>query len=136
MNQTDFNKLLLIRKLLKEAYDHYFEHGDGHCKSAEGQISIHFGNYWQDKEGLSIRSIEIYSYVLGPTRTHYFDTIDEALDTVKKWHKNEIEFDYEQSEKDEQEYWDNYFKKHPEKKTGLINPDIEKDYWGGPTDVS
>jgi hypothetical protein len=25
MNQNDFNKLVKIRKLLKEAYDHYFE---------------------------------------------------------------------------------------------------------------
>ena len=131
---TNKEKLLEIRRLLKEAYDHYFKHGDGHCKSAEGQISVHFGNYWEDGDDLIVRSVEIYSYVLGPTRSHYFDSLDEALETVKKWHKNEMTYDYEQAEKDEQEYWENYYKKYPEKKIGLINPDlkIDKDYWGGP----
>ena len=123
MNQIDFDKLLEIRKLLKEAYDHYFDNSDGHCKSAEGHIDLEFGNYWTDKNcEMKVTSVNIYSYVLGPTRNHSFDSIDEALETVKKWHKNEIEFDYEQSEKDEQEYWDNYYKKHPEMQRKLINP--------------
>ena len=122
---TNEEKLLEIRRLLKEAYDHYFKHGDGHCKSAEGKISVHFGNYWEDGDDLIIRCVEIYSYVLGPTRSHYFDSLDEALETVKQWHKNEMIYDYEQAEKDEQEYWDSYFKKYPEKKIVLLNPNID-----------
>lgn len=126
MNQTDFNKLVLIRKLLKESYDNYFAKGDGHCKSGEGHISVEFGNYWQDKQcQMKITSINIYSYVFGSGRVHYFDTIDEALDTVVRWHKEEMEHDYEKAEKEEQEYWDNYFKKHPEEKISLINPDAK-----------
>ena len=72
---------------------------------------------------MKVTSVNIYSYVFGPTRNHSFNSIDEALETVKKWHKNEINFDYEQAEKDEQQYWNAYFKKHPEKKKmDIINP--------------
>ena len=49
MNTKDFEKLITIRKLLKEAYDHYFQHSDGHCKISEGHISLSFGDYWSDK---------------------------------------------------------------------------------------
>jgi hypothetical protein len=128
-------KLIEIRRLLKEAYDHYFDYSDGHCKSGEGHISVDFGNYWDDpKCEMKISSIAIYSYVFGSGRLHHFDTLDEALKTVKTWHEEEMNHDYEKDERAEKEYWDNYFKKHPEKKIQLINPDIqiEKDYWGGP----
>ena len=49
MNQNDFQKLLAIRKLLKEAYDHVFDN-DHNCshKSQEGHISLEFGNYWEE----------------------------------------------------------------------------------------
>ena len=95
MNKSDFNKLIKIRKLLKEAYDHYFEYSDGHCKSSEGSIGIEFGDYWSDKncEG-KITGINIYSYVFGSSRLDYFDTLDKALDTVVQWHKQEMETDY------------------------------------------
>lgn len=122
MQKTNKEKLQEIRRLLKEAYDHYFKHGDGHCKSAEGQISVHFGNYWQDKDDLVIRWIEIYSYVFGSGRSHSFDTIDEALDTVKRWHKEEMEFDYEKAAKEEQEAWDRYHEKQTQKKIDFSNP--------------
>ena len=71
MSNDDINKLNEIRLLLKEAYDHYFDNDpDPSCKSAEGQISVYYGNYWEDKGDLVIRYIEIYSYVFGPTRLH------------------------------------------------------------------
>jgi hypothetical protein len=96
MNQSDFHKLIKIRKLLKEAYDHYFEYSDGHSKSSEGSISIEFGDYWSDKncEG-KITGVSIYSYVLGSSRLHYFDTLDKALDTVVQWHKEEMTMTYD-----------------------------------------
>lgn len=122
---TNKEKLKEIRRLLKEAYDHYFKHGDGHCKSAEGQISVHFGNYWDDKDDLVIRSVEIYSYVFGPHRSHFFDSLDEALETVKRWHKDEMNYDYEQAKKDEEEYWKEFYKKYPEKKIEIINPEAK-----------
>ncbi len=92
---TNKEKLIKIRKLLKEAYDHYFKYSDGHCKSSEGHISIDFGDYWSDKNcELKITGVSIYSYVLGPSRSHYFDSLDEALDTVVQWHSDEMSTDY------------------------------------------
>lgn len=136
MNQQDLNKLLLIRKLLKEAYDHYFENDpDPCCKSAEGQISIYFGNYWENKDDLEIKHIEIYSYVFGSTRLHSFKSLDEALETIKEWHKEQLSIDYELEAIKEKDYWEDYYRKNPDRQIGLVNPDYMKtDHWGGPTD--
>jgi hypothetical protein len=95
MNQQDFEKLKKIRQLLKEAYDHYFKFSDGHFRGSEGNILLDLGNYWDDKNcDLKIVGINIYSYVLGPSRDHYFKSLDKALDTVVQWHKQEMETDY------------------------------------------
>jgi hypothetical protein len=94
MNTSDFNKLKKIRQLLKEAYDYYFDYSSvhgGHCKSGEGHISLEFGNYWEDEKcECKITSVAIYSYVFGSSRSHYFDSLDEALETVVQWHKEEL----------------------------------------------
>lgn len=135
MNQQDFNKLLEIRKLLKEAYDNYFTNDpDPSCKSAEGQISVYYGNYWDNKDNLVIKAVEIYSYVFGPNRVHSFKSLDEALETVKEWHKEEMSRDYELEAIKEKDYWDHYYKMYPEQKVELVNPDVVTDYWGGTTD--
>jgi hypothetical protein len=95
MNESDFNKLKKIRQLLREAYDHYFEFSDGHCKSSEGYIGLDFGDYWSDKNcELKITGVQIYSYVLGSSRLHYFKNIDEALETVIQWHSDQMNTDY------------------------------------------
>lgn len=95
MNKSDFAKLIKIRQLLKEAYDHYFEYSDGHCKISEGNISVDFGNYWDDKKcEMKIVGVSIYSYVLGPNRDHYFKSIDKALDAVVQWHREQMNTDY------------------------------------------
>ena len=106
MNQNDFQKLLEIRKLLKEAYDHYFENDlDGSHKSQEGHISLEFGNYWEDQKcEMKITSVNIYSYVFGSSRNHYYDTIDEALEVVRQWHKEEMNTDYAEQRRLEAEY--------------------------------
>ena len=125
----DFQKLIQIRKLLKEAYDHYFENTDGHCKSQEGHISVEFGNYWEDKEcEMKITSVNIYSYVFGNSRSHCYDTVDEALEVVKRWHKEEMTTDYAEQRRLEKEYDERYPQGY------LVNPDIKLDkaYWGGP----
>lgn len=96
MNQQDFNKLVEIRKILNAAYDHYFKYSDGHCKKDDGNISIEFGNYWEDNSReMKIISINIYSYVFGNCRTHCYYSLDEALEVVKRWYKEELEHDYE-----------------------------------------
>lgn len=96
MKQSDVDKIIKIRKLLKEAYDHYFKYSDGHCKTGEGHISLEFGDYWSDKEcECKITGVSIYSYVLGPSRSHYFKDLDEALGTVVQWHGEEMNMTYE-----------------------------------------
>ena len=92
---TNKEKLLKIRKLLKEAYDHYFRLSDGHCKSSEGFISLEFGDYWSDATcECKITGVCIGSYVFGPHRTHYYSSLDEALKEVIKWHKEEMSMTY------------------------------------------
>ena len=130
MNKQDFEKLLQIRKLLKEAYDHVFEN-DPDCgyKSQEGHISLEFGNYWEDQKcELKITSVNIYSYVFGNSRFHCYYTLDEALEVVRRWHKEEMTTDYEEQRRLSKEYDEKYTKSY------LVNPDIklDKDYWGGP----
>lgn len=130
MKQKDFDKLLEIRKLLKEAYDHYFDNDfDGSHKSQEGHISVEFGNYWEDPNcEMKITSVNIYSYVFGSSRSHYYDSVDTALEVVKAWHKEEMETDYEEQRRLSKEYDEKYTKSY------LVNPDVklDKDYWGGP----
>lgn len=130
MNQQDFNKLLQIRKLLKEAYDHVFEN-DHDCshKTQEGHISLEFGNYWEDSKcEMKITSVNIYSYVFGNSRSHCYDSLDTALEVVKAWHKEEMTTDYEEQRRLAKEYDERYTQGY------LVNPDIklDKDYWGGP----
>jgi hypothetical protein len=123
MNKEDFKKLLQIRKLLKEAYDHVFEN-DHDCshKSQEGHISIEFGNYWEDQKcEMKITSVNIYSYVFGNSRSHYYDTLDEALQVVVQWHKDEMNTDYEEQRRLEKEYDERYTQGY------LVNPDINYD---------
>lgn len=97
MKQSDLDKMIKIRTLLKEAYDHYFEHSDGHCKSSEGYIGLDFGDYWSDKDcECKITGVQIYSYVLGPSRLHYFKDLDTALQSVIQWHSDEMNADYDE----------------------------------------
>ncbi len=118
MNECDFNKLKKIRQLLKEAYDHYFQYSDGHCKTSEGWIDLSFGDYWQDKNcECKITGVQIYSYVLGPSRLHYFDSLDEALDAVIQWHRDEMNADYNEYGEPETSIKHNYY---------LENPDYER----------
>jgi len=78
-----FNQIL---DLLEEAYKAYFS-VESHCKSSDGYAALAFPPYfWREEEGTQ-PGVDIYSYVLGPDRTHYFDTLDEALTEVKAWHE-------------------------------------------------
>ncbi len=81
-----------IRRLLNEAYDDYFKRGDGYCKSSEGYIEVRYPTYFDRHkyEPNTASSIGIYSYVLGPSRMHDFDTFDEAVMAVKQWHDEQL----------------------------------------------
>lgn len=100
MTPDEYSKLQEISCLLREAYDHYFEY-EGHCKSAEGQIEVSYGNLWEreDPNDISIKSIYIYSYVFcRGERSKSWDTIDEALEEVRGWHAEEMAYDYNSPE--------------------------------------
>jgi hypothetical protein len=91
MNQRE--KLLEIIRLHDEAYEHAMQF-DGHHKSSEGWVSVGFGTVFDRYDGLragEINHVEIYSYVLGPSRIHHFDSLDEALATMRDWHREEME---------------------------------------------
>jgi len=95
MNKEDYEKLEEISRLLDEAYNHYFQY-ESHCKSSEGHISIEYGNLWDRKDdGLKINNVHIYSYVFcREGRSQDFDSLDNALATVREWHKDEMAYDY------------------------------------------
>ena len=110
MTPDEYTKLQEISRLLNEAYKHYFSY-EGHCKSSEGHIEVSYGNYWERSENpsdLKITSVSIYSYVLCTDgREAYFDSVDEALETVKEWHANEMAYDPNTPEEEEmREYFD------------------------------
>lgn len=90
LTNSELAKLNEIQRLIDEAYDDYINRDpDLYHKSSEGHISVSFGNYFERSDEESPRvtpEVEIYSYVLGPHRSHYFDSIDQALDTVLIWH--------------------------------------------------
>lgn len=90
-----------IRRLLAEAYEHYFANSDGHCKSSEGAITVNYPPFfWREDYADEPPSIGIYSYVLGPHRSHYFDTSADALAAVRKWHADEMAFDHQAAEEE------------------------------------
>jgi hypothetical protein len=85
-----------LQRLMDEAYAHYFANGDGHCKSSEGYVGLHFNNYFDRSDGqpFEIASVEVYSYVLGPSRSYDFPSTSAALKAVREWHRREMETDY------------------------------------------
>jgi len=98
--RDEFDKLQEISRLLKEAYDHYFQY-EQHCKSSEGHITVDYGNLWErgESENLKIKGVEIYSYVFcREGRSQYFDSVDKALEIVREWHEDELSYDYNSSE--------------------------------------
>jgi len=100
MTKDEYEKIQEISRLLQEAYDHYFQY-EQHCKSSEGQIEVSYGNLWEreDPNNLSIKSIYIYSYVFCKDgRSKTWESIDEALEEVRKWHDEEMAYDFNSPE--------------------------------------
>ncbi len=95
MTEHQLKLLTEIRRLLVEAYDDYFKRSDGYCKSSEGYIEVRYPNYF-DREHYpdgAASGINVYSYVLGPNRMHYFDTFEAALEAVGGWHAEQLSSD-------------------------------------------
>lgn len=95
-DQRLFEGIAEIHRLLKEAYDHYFAHSDGYCKSGEGSVWVEWPTYFAMREGATEPTVGVYSYVLGPSRVHEFRNIDDALEAVREWHAAEMVRTYEE----------------------------------------
>lgn len=85
-----------ILRLHDEAFKDYLtRHNYGH-KSSEGCVTIHVPNFWDrdgwDNPGAAGNvSVEVYSYALGPSRSHWFNSTAEALKNVREWHRKQME---------------------------------------------
>ena len=96
ITEQEMSDLREIDVLLDEANTHAMTLGDGGWKSSEGHVSVSFGNHWErdPDEPRQPAKVEVYSYLLGPHRSHYFDSTAQALEVVKQWHRSEMSFDY------------------------------------------
>lgn len=97
MNTEDLEQCREIRRLLKEAYDHYFATSDGYCKGSEGYVGVHYPDYFDERGGADAmrpNGVDVYSYVLGPSRMHSFKSMAEALSAVREWHADSMATDY------------------------------------------
>lgn len=98
IQEQDLRNIREIVRLLDEAYQHWWDTAeDHHAKSAEGRVSIHLPTWWERRQvraraGRRV-NVTVYSYVLGPTRTHHFDDTEQALDAVRQWHAEEMSLD-------------------------------------------
>lgn len=102
LTEQDQANLTELVRLMDEAYGHYFSY-EGHCKSSEGYVGLHFNNVHDRRAGepFGLASVEVYSYALGPHRTHDFRTTAEALEAVREWHRAEMAYDPDALEDDE-----------------------------------
>lgn len=103
LTEQDLKNLEEIQRLLDEGLKHYLTY-ESHCKSSEGHVSvtISFGNSWERFKGpvKPTISIDVYSYALGPHRSHYFDDTEMALWAVQAWHTKEMRFNPEEAGED------------------------------------
>lgn len=96
LTEKEEKDLKEILRLHDEAFRDYLDrHNYGH-KSSEGCVTLHFGNFW-DREGYDnpgaskLTGVEVYSYALGPSRSHWFNSTEEALKNVREWHQGQME---------------------------------------------
>ena len=102
LTDKDMETLHEITRLLDEGLQHYLTY-ESHCKSSEGHVSvtISFGNSWnrfEEPVAPHIENVSVYSYALGPHRSHDFEYPEDALDAVKEWHAAEMAFDPEEED--------------------------------------
>lgn len=91
-----------IDRLLDEANAHAMNQDGASWKSGEGHIEVGFGNHWDrdPEEARKPVTVSIYSYLLGPHRSHYFDNTTQALEVVRQWHRREMDDGSESGEED------------------------------------
>ena len=93
MNENDLTKLRELTLLLDLAYLNHFAGNPSNYKSAEGSIRLEFGNLWYRKANPQnppaapkIEAVVIYSSIFSAARVSYFDSLDDAINTVQTWY--------------------------------------------------
>jgi hypothetical protein len=110
ITQEDMMKVQEITELHDEAFWHLHKF-DGHAKSSDGYVGfdISFGTVWDRQEGpVTPRvGVRIYSYVVASStpsypnfgeRSHWFETLDEALVVMREWHAKAMSYNPTQEE--------------------------------------
>lgn len=101
ISSEEMDRFLCVRTRMFGLIDRAIEQ-DGHHKSYEGTMSIHWPNRFEDSDG--VLSIELACYVLGPSREYYWEgkTLTEALDKmivdIDQWEDEINQFDPSESE--------------------------------------
>lgn len=88
-------KLQVLREHLGKLHQAWQDdpNRDGHCKMSEGYVGITCNYpYWHEcnslKEYVEAKpqiTVQVYSYLFGPSRMHDFASLDEALAEVLTW---------------------------------------------------
>lgn len=107
LDPAALTKIRELMRLHDEAMWHWMKL-DGMCKSSEGTVTVYLTNSFERDEGenpLRVKGIEVFAYVVGPSRHHYFDTVDEALAVVRQWHVDTMAVDIEERRREEEEGW-------------------------------
>ena len=88
----DIENLSEITALLDEAYENYFTKSpDALAKGSDGSVTVKFGTHFERKDiGIKITKVTIFSYIFYKERSIDFDTTEEALSEVRKWHAKEM----------------------------------------------
>ncbi|PFG20728.1 hypothetical protein [Serinibacter salmoneus] len=96
MKPADVHKLRELTLRLDLAYIHHHERtkdqGEVDYKSAEASVRLEFGNLEyrkrhpaKNKQGPVIEQVVIYSSIFAAERVRYFDSLDDALETLQRW---------------------------------------------------
>ena len=96
-----------LMRLHDEAFEHWMKIDPCH-KSSEGAVTLQLTNTFERQDGeppLRIKGVEVFAYVVGPNRHHYFDSLEEALRAVTKWHRETMKVDPEERLREEAEAW-------------------------------
>lgn len=92
MTPEEYEDIKEIEILLRQSYNHYFLY-ESFCKSAEGYISVDYGDVWDREDGgtIKFRSITICSSVFCTEgRSQEWTSTAAALATVREWHQKEM----------------------------------------------
>lgn len=90
---SEMAKVVTLREKLNDAYRKYFAKGGSLNKSSEGLITLNLGTIYELmgestkdlRNDPVVTGVTVYSYELGPSRSHVFASLDDAIATVDYW---------------------------------------------------